>query len=363
MFHLFNRVYLEHESWYATQYEHFLINISEGDHPVSKIAGMKVGRVPSLENFLAENFQGEIEQFWSFLISFPPDKKFIVYADQGVLDRLQLQFWKSIFVQKSVEDVYRLFKFYNLDKRLKRFISAGNKIRFESSKFRYELLPFKEFQELYNSLPVVNQLMIMDKDGLSFEYLLANHFLSPGSQNSRAFLKRLEDLSWKAFFDNIDILRGEILNSFYDVKRIIPDASFDLENVEQIESFILNEPRLKWISDENFNNKNRNYVLKNYTKENFLAITRDIALNWISNPELSAEGIEKNLLYEDHYQIIAYVFEGRFEQLLEMSIAKNFGCIFVGDSMSHKTNQILPLFIYDKIRHQKIEELEFLRFN
>lgn len=362
MFHLFNRVYIEHERWFASLYDHCVIHMQEGNHPVARRSGLTL-IVPSFEDYIKESFQGDIENFWSTLITKPKDKPFMVYVDQGVFDRLQIQFWKSVFQKRSVEEIYRLFKFYYLDNRLKSFLNTENKIRFEDTRFRSDLMPFEEFNQLFESLPVVNNLVEMDKQSLSFEYLLANYFLDTKSQYAKAFLVRLEDLSWKAFFDNIDILRSEILNSFYDFKKILPEVSLNFDNIEEVESFILSEPKLKWISDPEFNNRNRKYVLNNYSKEDFLSLTREMAKNWVLYPDITDEEVEKQLECEDHYQLIKCIFEGKFEKLLEMSMAKNFGCIFVSDDMSNKANQILPLFIYDKVRTHKLDELEFLRFS
>lgn len=362
MFHLFNRVYIEHERWFTSHNEHFLIHLNGGEHPAARKAGLKLA-VPSLDEFLRDSFDGNIENFWSCLIDQPVDKTFMVFTDQAVYDRLQIQFWKSIFEKNSVEDIYRHYKFFYLDRRLKRFASMEYQIRYEDSEYRETLMPFEEFKNLYESLPVVNELVSMDKESLSFEYLLANYFLDPNSAYGGAFLDKLENLSWKSFFDNIDILRGEILNSFYDVCRILPGAKIDFDNVEAVEAYILSEPKLKWISDKQFSDRNRKYVLKNYKKDDFLTLTRVMAKHWLINPDITDEQVEKYLGFEDHYQLINCVFDGNFEKLLEMSIAKNFGCIFVSDDMSDKANQILPLFIYDKVRNKKLDELEFLRFN
>lgn len=361
MLHLFNRIYIEHEQWFNSQYENVILSSKEKFHPISRLAGVNIGSINSYEDYLKEHYGGEEEQFWQYLMKRTVDKTFVIYTDQILFDRLQIQFWKSIFEDQNPENHYKLYKFFFIDKKLKRFMAVEQKIKIPDFYERSKLMAFDEFKTLFESIPPIDDLMLMDKSGVSFEFLLANFFISPDSGMTTAFMKKLEDLSWKAFFDNIDILRNEILNSLYDIKQIIPEANIDFNDVDSVEAFILSEPKLKWVADPLFHARNREHVLKNYTKENFLDIFIGVAKCWVKTPNITDEELKNYLGYEDHIQITRCIFDNKFEELIGTSIAKNFGCIFVSDDLNNKANQILPLFIYDKVREKQLSEINFLK--
>lgn len=361
MFHLFNNVYLEHVQFYHSQFTHVIIPSEESSHPVSKIANVDLGRIPGIEEFLNMHHEGKLDNFWEWLLSESHEEPFVVFVDQKLYTRLQLQFWKSIFEDGTAEDIYKLYRFFCNDKLIKRLLSVERPRNLFGETQPLLILTKDEFNTEFENMTRSEALLVMDKSQLSFEYLLANYYLAPESPLAMKFMEKVEDLSWKAFFDNMSILRNEILNSFYDIKRIFPDADIDFYNFESIEKFVKNEPRLKWISDLKFHDRVRNHVTRYYNKEIFLHLTREMAKAVLQSPEVSGDLIEKVIDCDDQIKIINCVFDKKYKELLLDNINKKFGCFFISDDLNNRSNQLLPLFIYEKIREQKIDDLSFLK--
>lgn len=357
MFHLFNRVYLERKEFYNTNMPHLILFSEEGDHPISSQVSLDLDKIPGFGSYLEINHCGDIENFWKQLVEKPSKEGLVIFADQKLFISLQIQYWKSIFKKSNVKDVYKLYKFYFLDKKIKNILPTSQS---DIAQIVEDYLSEEEFHQLYDSIESSKVILSMDKSIVSFEYLLANYFLNEKGAYSLAFMERLKELSWKVFFDNIEILRWEILNSFYDLKKIIPGAELNFNDIASVEQFIQSELKLRWILDPAVCKRDIQYTLSTYPKEIFLDITREVGSAWVANPNIPSDVFRLILESEDHYQVIECVYESRYLDLLSKSISKNFGCIFVSDDFNNKANQILPLFIYDKKRTNQLTELEFL---
>jgi hypothetical protein len=363
MFHLFNKVYLEHEKWFSTKYESVILANGDLPHPVTRLSGFKAVNVPKFKEYIQSEFSGEEDNFWKSLINQNPNIGYNIFVDQSLFDQLMLTYWKNIFKDLDVENAYLLYKFNFLNEKLKRYNRIDRADNIPSDWENNIPMTLEKFSPLFASAPRIPSLLKLDKGSVSFEYLMANYFFQPDGPCTEKFLRKLKDFSWQVWFSDVEIMRGEIINSFYDIRRIIPDADLDILSIESVENFIHTEPKLKWLLDPDFNINNLSYVIKTYPKEVFVELAQAMHQCWGFKYKLEEPQFENKTYENDYILPTTYVFEGRYVDFLMKSINESFGCVFVNDSLLDKANQLLPLFIYEKVRSAKIEDLKFLRLS
>ena len=359
MYHLFNRIYLDHEKRYHTNHDFTLVYEKEGAHPISRQSSFPFPAVPSFRSYLKEKFNGSEEDFWKDLIMKPSTKKYFLFVDSNLLLNLKLQFWKSIFENLEAENAYKLYKFDCMDSTLKRFMYRNRVGSFYDSS-NEERIDYEEFKSRFEKTVTIKCLSEMDKSEVSFEYLLGDYFFNKNSQYSFAFRSKLKDLSWKIWFNDMEILKSELINSFYDINRVVPSFQFSLDDFSNLENMIIGHPQLKWMLDPEFHDENIDYVKNNYDPDLFIQLAKSFRDLWdlkiLSNdPEiLSKVQIQDKILPTEK------LFKEQYFELLEENVEKNMGCLFVDEYLRDKANQILPSFIYEKIRNGSTEELQFL---
>lgn len=351
MVHLFHKVYLMHESFYNTDADQVILLDQPREHPITRTYGIEAGQLPVYSELLEKSFNGSEEEFWSSLLKKDPRKRFNIFADREIQLRLLLQFWKSIFKNPEVDFLYRLYSLLVLDARLKSFLQRD--VQFVSAKYLRDQVHFidkETFGKMYEEAKAIDCLVRMDKSDLSFEYLLADFFRDKNSEYRDAFNNRLQNLSWRAWLNDMEILKGELLNSFYEIHKIVPDGHFDFTEPFDIEAGIRSHPYLSWMLDEKFNDQNVDYIKRTYNKEIFIGLYKNLLT--IDLEAIGATPTERKALIIDDDQIVQTecVFEGRYQDYLMHDIERGFGCIFTNDHLMHKSNQLLASYIYDCVR-------------
>lgn len=351
MFHLFDNVYLENEKRFFSKHHHYLLFSEDRMHPAARYMDGDFPKIHSMKEVLKEHFNESEEIFWEKITENPKERKLILFADDEIFFKLKIVYWKSILKNPSPENLYQLYMYDSLDRKLKRYQYVGDGLA-KHNEQEIEIPLNKEvFREKVEDILPAKALEKLDKSRVGFELLLANYFFSGRFKD--AFLNRLKELSWRAWFDDLEILRSEIINSFYDIKRAFPSTSSIFTDANLMDHVILSEPKLSWILDSKIGERDIEHVRKTYSKEMFMELGETI-LKFM-------EGKNNNV--EEHILPTKYVFEDRYEELLKNNIAKNFGCLFVNDQLKRKSNQLLPLLVYEKVRENKIPELSFMELN
>lgn len=357
MIHLFRKVYLVHEGLYHSEADSIALQSSQKAHPLARKLNLQVNPAPAFDEWLRTTHAGSSESFWKALLEQDSSKLFNVFVDGPLLVRLLIEFWKSIFPSAGPADLYRLFGFTVLDIRLKAFQVGGYPL-FSLQEFNREVsyLPVEDFAQRLESAPVIECLRSADKGDFSFEFLLADHFGAPDSRYLSGFRRKLEMLSWKLWFGDVEILRSEILNALYDVSKLVPGLKLPFEGGMQIEAELLREPRLAWMLDDRFSEDHVDYVKARYPKEIFIELYDRMNGAWglwdsSKRPDPAAAGSVHDILPTE------YVYEGRYEEFLMTNIRKGFGCVFISDRLRLKANQLLPSFVYQKVREGRTAEL------
>jgi hypothetical protein len=174
-------------------------------------------------------------------------------------------------------------------------------------------------------------------------------------------LKKIEDLSWDIFLDNMNILKSEILTSLYDIKQLIPDARIDFLRPDSVKDFLMTEKKLKWIVDPQFNVGEKDYIVSHYGKDLFIDILKTMKVCMDYGGQTSLTSFQ-NSREEEYIEIVSYIFEGKFLELLEWNVNKGFGCLFLSCE-ELRYNFLLPLFVYEKRRERKPESLRFMKLS
>lgn len=358
MLHLFNKVYLKHESMFETTSESIMARSERKAHPLAFLVSFEGAELPSFEEMLKDRYENSFDKFWTDLISISPDKKYSVFVDSKVLLELSLQYWKSIFKNPNVESLYRLYSFSILDNKLKSYLLKDSQV---SSKKRFnESLHYiskEEFTEVFNNTPVIQCLVDLDKSVLGFENLLANYFATSSSKYKDAFKERLGDLAWASWFDDVQILRSELLTGFYDLNKLLPELKLDLSAPVSIEEEILKNKHLAWMLDPKFEESNMDYILRKYSKDIFVDLNK--VMVFAKGASHKKELLTDNQLFFNYQvHLTNLVFDEKFEEFLKQDIEDGFGCQLINDHLQHKANQLFVSFVYDKVRMNELDILK-----
>lgn len=356
MFHLFNKIYLKHETLFDTSgIESLILTSEKAEHPLGRLIGFETALLPSFSEILEKDFSNSTEVFWESLLKRDSNVRFDVVADSKMLNQTIIEFWKSIFKNPDPESIYRIYQFSVLDHRLKSFLHNDfSKISRNPFYNSTQFISKSEFMELYEKAKVVSVLHEAKKGPFSFEYLLADYLNNPNGRYLKAFKEKVRTLAWKKWINDADVLKAEILNDFYNIKKIAPDIKFNFDDVADIEKRIADEESLSWMLDEKFNEQNADYIRRNYSKEIFLNIHRNMILACPTAAQLPLQ----QWYADDQMLLVNLVFDEDFEAFFEIDMTRGFGCSLTGDQLRQKANQIFVSYLYDKMRTKQTDELK-----
>lgn len=338
--------------------ESLMVRSERKAHPLAFLVSMVGTELPSFEEILAENYQGSLDNFWKKLISISMEKKYTVYVDSQVMIRLMLQFWKSIFKEPSVDALFRLYNFSILDNKLKSFLIKDDRTK-DKSKFNESIyyLSKEEFLKIYENTPRIECLMELDKSILGFEYLVANYYATGTIKYKDCFEDRIGELAWLSWFDDIQILRSELLTGFYNLNKLLPDLNLNLDEPVSIEQTILNNKYLAWMIDPKFRIDNKAYIIQKYGKKAF----NDLNEYMFKATDQKSDGktiTDNQMFFNYQVSLTNFVFDGRFDELVKDEIANGFGSQIINNHLQHKVNQLFVSYVYDKARSNEFDSLQ-----
>lgn len=346
MFHLFKTVYLE----YDYKFDGLGYNFIMASPLVGAGIGLPMGGpeednilypvVNSFQDLLDKKFNGKIEKFWEKL--YTHDNKLICYLLPEDFNRLQIQYWKSIFKNSDINDIYFLHKTWIESVRLRSYINTtAIDYRNYETRQKLNILSFDEFKTIYDSVPVSNYLINgIDISKVSFEYLLAD-FLYNGSSSAikNELLNRVKLISLENWRDELEQLKLEIMFGFLDIDQV--DKTLNLE-VGNVENQLKNSSKLKWMCDEKFSTDIQ-YIKANYNYLDLVDQWKRIYEIWGGN--------------EDMKEISDLIMAEKWEELLDRDIKRNFGCLYTFELFREKSNQIFATYCYKMKRQDKTNVL------
>ena len=355
MFHLFNNIYLEHDSRYHTRDEHIILNYISTNHPMSKTFNIEFDHPPTFDEILKTKHNDDIDNFWTWLL----DKKeeFVIFADSVIFHQLQIQLWKSVFPKSTSESIFNLYQFFLNDYHLKKFLYSDGRLSITTNLNRpYYFDDFSNFNSQYITIQKSEALSNMDKGMLSFEYLMANFAYNPLSKYREDFINRVEKLAWKSWFNDMNALKTDIIGCFYDIQTLIPEINVHNKNSQEILETIASDKNLQWITDTKFNEYNITYIKRTYPAKVICDLIKNVNSIW---------GVSFNQFKDtngpiafDQIQFTTLLYEGKYLEILDRDVLKGFGCFFVNDKIIDKANLLFSSFLYEKIREKQTSELK-----
>jgi hypothetical protein len=348
MFHLFKRAYLEFDYKMDSLGYDFLVATSYfGNFPMTAYAEKCLKPTsPSFEELLESSFENDIEKFWEFMYS--SDNKIICYTRTDTIEKLMIQFFKSIFKHANSSDIFLLYQTMVESARVRSYIqTTAPDGRNKFLRDTFKLKTYEEFVELYNEQPISNFLRNdINKKDISFEFLLPDYFYNGTSSLFKdEILKRVKLISIDLWKDELEQLRLETIFGFLDMDRIDNNMNMQIGNIE-IE---LNESELlKWMVDENFS-ADPSYIKRNYDYLKLVDQWDKMYDIWETK--------------EDMKEVNDLIMAENWEALLERDINRNFGCLFTFELFREKSNQVFSSYCYRKKRNNLVSDLAPFRIN
>lgn len=348
MFHLFKRSYLEFDyKMDSLGYDFLIASEYFGNLPMNAYAEKCLKpTAPSFEELIQTSFDNDTEKFWKFMYN--SENKLICYTKTETVEKLMIQFFKSVFKHATPLNVFLLYQTMVESARVRSYIQTTapdgrNKFLRET----FEIKTYREFKEIYDAQPISNFLKEgIDKKDLSFEFLLPDYFYNGHSSlYKEEILKRVKLISIDLWKDELEQLRLETIFGFLDMDRIDPAMELEVGNIERK----LNESELlKWMVDENFS-ADPTYIKANYNYLNLVDQWKKMYDIW-ETPE-------------DMREINDLIMAENWEALLERDINRNFGCLFTFELFREKSNQVFSSYCYRKKRNNLTDELAPFRLN
>ena len=132
-----------------------------------------------------------------------------------------------------------------------------------------EVISRDKFNEMFDHARPIELLQSIRFEDLSYEYLLANYLLENSIPIKEAFLRRVEEFTWKLIVDEVNILKGEVVSGLYDyISEDLRDSEFEVAS--DLESFlhvIKGSPKYMWLTDPRLSVADKEHFLQNYFKE------------------------------------------------------------------------------------------------
>ncbi len=356
MFHLFNKVYLEHEQHISSKYSQVILSELEKPHPISKLVGREVGFIPCFEGYLSEYHNNSIEVFWAFLLQKDANKRFVVYSDDSVFFKLIIQYWKSIFNEPSSEFLFKLYQNYRHNHLLKSILGrdfAENNLGLNKDVFKKN--SFEEFSSRIAEIAPVSAIRNHNKEVMSYEYLIADYTLDPNTINAAALKKRILNLAWANWCNDIHDMRSQIINCLPRLNFL--DLDLKYEELDQPEVFFQSRPELSWVTDQNIKPENSNYIIRTYQPGLFSRIQS--LLDKFDLIEIFKDGAIADDFHINNYLAKSeHLFAEDFQSLLNHDISRGIGSAFFKGESYFDANHYLINHIYSCIRSGQTEALK-----
>jgi len=347
MFHIANKIYLEYDYKFHQQYPYIVASERWSKHPITISKSPLVSQVSSFEELLLNNYNNDIENFWTDLLN--REGKIVVFLDPQTVTKLQFQYWKSIFQDSiTLENLHLLHTSWIESMRLTGYFDLvgtwdpGTESWTRSNAYTELPIPtLQESQSLYNSTTVSPTLRNMNKTTLSLEYLLADYLYNPNTIYKQVLMEKIKKFTWDNWMDELMHLRYEVLTGNLDLTSIDRNLNISVGNIEQQLS---TSNILKWVVDPAFNRDNVEYIRSTYDHQIFNPCWDKTYELWSGGDENMAE--LNDLINTDQY-----------EELLNRDIARGFGCSYTAKTFYTKSNLVFSTYCYQKKREGKTEDL------
>jgi hypothetical protein len=340
MFHIANKVYLEVDYKFESDYPSIVASSRWASHPITMSKKEVLFQVKSFEHLLETRFDNDIEKFWTYL--FTHKDKLVVYLDPATLKKLMTQYWISIFEDTfKFDDFYLMIQSWYESIRLRGYLTTDDRYWADPEVLQQMAKPtMREAKKLFDETSISQAIVNSDKTTISFEYLLADFLADHTSEYKDELMKRIKFMTWDNWLDELDHLKYELLSGALDARSIDPTIN---PRVGYIEEEFSKSAILSWVVDLDFRH-DIEYIRRKYDYKIFDPCWTLLA---------KTVGVE----YDDMSELNKMINEDRYEELLFRDIERGYGCNYTRTRFMNKCNQMFSMYCYVCHRENTPEKL------
>ena len=330
MFHLFRNIYLDFD---------FNYQLENSSEVYTKKTLNFNNQILNFESFESK-FQNQVEDFWKSILLKKSSTLYKVFLEQDCVYLLQLELWKSLFLNLELDTAYFLHKSFIQNLKMNYlFSSKRNKDSITDSYLNLEFLDKEKFKVLFNKAQQRECLSQIDKTDLSYEYLIADYFSEQSI--THPVVKKIEALTWRVVIQEIKLMREDFALMMYN--------KFKVRSVEDLDELYYKaklEPSLLWLNDSQIETSNKEYIKEAYSLDEFLGWDK------LFNPEKNTSSFEISnaMLFEK-------AFNDDYISLFLTDVKRDMGSVFVIGEDKLKFNNLFISYLYHLIRNDLKNEL------
>jgi hypothetical protein len=149
--------------------------------------------------------------------------------------------------------------------------------------------------------------------------------------------KKLEYFCWEQIIQEISVIRQEVNLLIYNhkINRFLP-SEFQIDHNEDIEIQIYNNPFLSWLFDSEYRFSNIEYFKRSI---DLVPITHFYDSWMLARAFSDNEKVDHS--FDNLKWITEAIKKGDWISLLNANLQRNFGCVYLDNTMIEKGNQVL----------------------
>ena len=358
MIRLFNSVYLDHIRHYHSRFPYMVASSVDTYHPASMFLKENIGNVMSFNQHIMETYGGDKEGFWNALLNEPMGQPFIIFADNQMFQTLLFTFWKSLFTRPSIKGLYQLYDLHRSEIQTKSFLNVDRGENLSGTYTEhFPPLDIREFEQKMVDSEESVTIRAMDKTNLGFAYLLGNYLAAPDSIYALEFIKRLKDVCWQRWFQELAEVKSQIAKNFFDIGKLFPELTDWHNRGLSANEVVESHPSLRWMQDKNFSAKNINYIIKTYDRKIFPE------LQSLCDKAFFVKLISEKISIDD-FEVYnrssrtEELFNHEYLKILELDIERGYGCFFLSMQTGAELGEYFVQNLYKLKRENRVDELQ-----
>lgn len=347
MINFFDRIYIRHDNMIVTSQGQQKLVITDAEFSIPYVEGVlerQAANVAGIYSSLKEvdSVMGDREAFWASLRL--NAGKLLIIARKDYVAELLIQYWKSIFVETSVDTLYALYELFVSNENLHVYREGERKSRMNApvaNDETVEKLTLLDFSEIYNRTEAVQALADIPKRALPFEFLLMSYLAGRIDKETKKILfSKVDMIMRKNIVAKLAGSREELLFEAHNYYLVNGDEE---EIITDPLEYIRNNDSLAWILDTLFEIGTEDEVLAKYN------------LNQI---KFFFEVHHKLCLEEhDELAIMDFVINKQYAELIQRDIDDRRGNFFATKTFMNKINGFLISYMYQLKRLNKMDQL------
>jgi hypothetical protein len=246
--------------------------------------------------------------------------------------KILLTHWRAILDDASRANIAELYSLADVDSRLKCLP---------------ELPPLTSEGSAGEDAERAN-LRVPDPRDLSFEFVLASYFRWP-ELVWPTMQQKLEYFCWEQIIQEISVIRQEANLLIFNrkINSFLP-KEFQIDHNEDIEIQLYGNPYLNWLFDEEYRFSN----VEHFKKHVNLEMVTHFYDSWMMARRRGTFNEEPDQSMDNLRWITGAIAAGDWKMLLDSNLKRNFGCVYLDNTMIPKANQVLASALYRDFARQ-----------